>query len=169
MDIKRKSLYRITLLAILLSAALILGFVENLFNIAPGVPGIKLGLSNVVLLFTLYTLKISDAILLMVLKVLLSGFLFGNPMTISYGLAGGALSFLGMLLTKKIPEISIVGVSMIGAVLHNTGQIILNMLIVQNTVLLSYLPVLVIVGLVTGLLTGFAAKLVLAHMKFMKT
>ena len=168
MATKRKTLYRVTLLAVLLSVALILGFIESFFNIAPGVPGIKLGLSNVVLLFALYALSIPDAALLMVMKVLLSGFLFGSPMTISYGLAGGALSLAGMLLMKKVPGVSILGVSVIGAVLHNTGQILLNVIIVQNTLLLGYLPVLVIVGLATGLLTGIAAQLVLKHMKFLK-
>lgn len=157
---------RLTMNALLLSIALVLGFVESLLPVVPGVPGIKLGLSNVVLLFALYTFGPANAFILMIMKVLLSGLLFGGVSAMMYGLAGGILSMLGMSLLRKAPGVGMVGVSITGAVLHNAGQVGLAMLILQTDMLLYYLAILCLVGIGTGMLTGIAASLAMKHLRW---
>ncbi len=153
---------RVALMGLLLSLMLILGFVESRLPV-PGLPGVKLGLSNGVLLFALYMLDIPAALLLMVLKILLSGFLFGNPSSMMYAAAGGILSLAGMILLSRSDSFSPVAVSMTGGLLHNVGQVGLAMIILQTPGLLVYMAILMAVGMVTGLATGLCAKAVIQH------
>ena len=152
---------RIAVCGMLLALMLVLGFVESQLPVAAGVPGIKLGLSNGVLLFALYLLDIPSAILLMVLKILLSGFLFGNPSSMMYAAAGGVLSLAVMALLRRIGSLDAVPVSMAGGLMHNVGQVALAMIILQTPGLLVYMAVLMAVGMVTGLATGLAARAVI--------
>lgn len=138
--------------------ALVLGYVERLVPIAPGLPGVKLGLSNTVLLYALYLMGSRDAALLMVAKVLLSGLLFSGPTALLYSFAGGVLSLTGMVIAKKITSISVVGVSVCGAVLHNIGQLLAASLVVGLAPVLSYLPILLLSAIITGILTGVIAR-----------
>lgn len=156
----RQKTQRVALMGLLLSLMLILGFVESRLPV-PGLPGVKLGLSNGVLLFALYLLDIPSALLLMVLKILLSGFLFGNPSSMMYAAAGGIVSLVGMILLSRSKELSPVTVSMAGGLLHNVGQVGLAMIILQTPGLLVYMAILMTVGMVTGLATGLAAKAVI--------
>lgn len=156
----RQKTQRVALMGLLLSLMLILGFVESRLPV-PGLPGVKLGLSNGVLLFALYLLDIPSALLLMVLKILLSGFLFGNPSSMMYAAAGGIVSLAGMILLSRSKELSPVAVSMAGGLLHNVGQVGLAMIILQTPGLLVYMAILMAVGMVTGLATGLAAKAVI--------
>lgn len=156
---------RLALSSLLLSIALVLGFVESLIPIAPGIPGIKLGLSNVTLLIALYMLGNVNAFALMGLKVMLSGLLFGGVSAMMYGLAGGVLSMLGMISVRKIKGVSVIGVSVVGAVLHNVGQVGLAMLIVKLDQLLYYMAILMLVGVGTGILTGTAAMYAMRSLK----
>lgn len=151
---------RVALMGLLLALMLVLGFVESRLPV-PGLPGVKLGLSNGVLLFALYLLDIPSAILLMVLKILLSGFLFGNPSSMMYAAAGGVLSLAVMALLKRIGSLDAVPVSMAGGLMHNVGQVALAMIILQTPGLLVYMAVLMAVGMVTGLATGLAARAVI--------
>ena len=146
-------------LALLTAAALVLGYVELSFPIA-GLPGVKLGLSNTVLLYALYLMDWKCACLLMVLKVVLSGLLFGGPAAMMYSMAGGVLSVAVMILFQRLRTFSIVGVSVCGAVAHNIGQILIACFVVENRALLTYLPVLLVSAVITGVLTGVAAKYV---------
>lgn len=150
-----KSIARFGLLTAL---ALVLGYLERFIPVAPGIPGIKLGLANTVLLYAVYLSDIRQSALLMVLKVLLSGFLFSGFSGMMFSFAGGALSLAVMLLIKRISGTSIVTVSVCGGVSHNIGQILAASLIVEPRAAFSYLPVLLISGLVTGFLTGIVAK-----------
>lgn len=157
---------RLTLLAVLLSLALILGYVESLIPIMPGVPGVKLGLSNIVLLISLYVLGVKETIILMFLKVLLSTALFGNVSVMLYSLAGGILSVAAMVIGKKLLKLSIIGTSVLGGVFHNVGQVALAAIVLHSPSLLKlYMPVLMLVGILTGVLTGIVAKLILKHLK----
>ena len=156
----RQKTQRVALMGLLLSLMLILGFVESRLPV-PGLPGVKLGLSNGVLLFALYLLDIPSALLLMVLKILLSGFLFGNLSSMMYAAAGGIVSLVGMILLSRSKELSPVAVSMTGGLLHNVGQVGLAMIILQTPGLLVYMAILMVVGMVTGLATGLAAKAVI--------
>lgn len=137
-----------------IAVMLVLGYIESLFSLGP-IPGIKLGLANSVLLLSLYWLGIPISSQLMLAKVLLSGLLFGNLQTIQYSLAGGALSLLGMILMiYAVRGVSPVGAGIIGGVLHNVGQVLMAMLVLQTASLLYYMAILVLVGAVMGGITG---------------
>ena len=138
---------------------LALGYVESL--LPTGVPGIKLGLSNSVLIFAIYTLGVPTAFLLMIGKVLLSGFLFSGVNAMLYAFAGGLLSMLVMSLLYRMKSFHIVTIAMAGAVMHNVGQVALAMLMLETDKLFYYMAVLMLVGLVTGFVTGNAAKILL--------
>ena len=151
--------------AVLLAVMLVLGYIESMLPALTSVPGIKLGLSNGVLIFAVYMMDIPSAYLLMLLKVLLSGFLFGNPSTMMYAGAGGVLSLTGMVLLSRVKDLNPVTVSMVGGVLHNVGQIALAMLILRTPSLLYYMAVLMLAGLACGALTGICARQVMKHLK----
>lgn len=150
---KAKSL---SLSAMLVSIMLILGYVESLVPISVGIPGIKLGIANSVLLFSVYYLGVKRSLVLMLAKVLLSGFLFGNPNIMLYSLSGGALSLASMCaLVYVFRGFSPVAVGMLGAVMHNVGQVLMAMLQLQTLNLIYYMAVLVLVGAAMGAVTGF--------------
>ncbi|MBQ6564222.1 MAG: Gx transporter family protein [Clostridia bacterium] len=161
----RDNTLRITLSSMLLAIMLVLGYVESLLP-SPGIPGIKLGLSNSILIFAVWMLDIPTAYVLMALKVLLSGLMFGGVSTMLYAFSGGLLSLTGMVLLKRIPSIHPIVVSMAGGLLHNTGQVVMAMLILHTPrQMLGYLGVLMLVGLACGALTGVAASAVMRHLR----
>ena len=158
-DVKRTALC-----GLLTAMMLVLGFIESMIPVAAGVPGIKLGLSNGVLMFALYMLDAPTAFVLMIVKVVLSGLMFGGVSAMLYAMAGGVLSMITMILLKKL-KFHILVVSMFGAVMHNVGQVAMAMLIVQTPQLIHYMAVLMLVGLVMGAITGVAANTTLTHIK----
>ena len=149
-------------MAMLVALAMIFSYVESLIPINFGVPGMKLGVANLVTVTGLYFLEI---LAVSVLRVLLTGFLFGNGMSIIYSLAGAVVSLLAMVLVKKMDGISIVGVSITGGVFHNIGQILVAMAVVENLKLIYYLPVLLVAGTVTGFVIGIVAGQILPVVK----
>ncbi len=149
---------------LLTGVMLVLGYVESLLP-AAGIPGIKLGLSNTVLLYALYFMGARGALLLGAAKVLLSGLLFGSPAALLYSAAGAALSLAAMALLSRAKEVSVIGVSVSGAVAHNVGQCLVAALFVQPKAVLAYLPVLLIAAVIAGLVTGVAAKYLLRYIK----
>ncbi|HHU02518.1 MAG: Gx transporter family protein [Christensenellales bacterium] len=154
---------RLAIGAMFLSIMLVIGYIE--YQIPTGVPGIKLGLSNSVLLLSLYWLGIPFSLGLMLSKVLLSGFLFGNPNAMIYSLAGGTLSMLGMIVAiYLLKEVSCIGAGVIGAVLHNVGQVTVAMWQLQTTKLIYYMAILMLVGVVTGLVTGNVCKQLIRYL-----
>ena len=161
----RERTRRVALSGLLIAMMLVLGFIESQIPINAGVPGIKLGLSNGILIFAIYMLDIPTAWLLMVLKVTLSGLLFGGFNTILYALAGGVLSMIAMTLLSRFKSLHPVTVSMAGGVMHNVGQVALAMVIFHTQQLLYYMAVLMLVGLLCGALTGVTAAAVMKHMK----
>lgn len=161
---QRMTTQRVTLMGMLTAVALILGYLEHLIPIST-IPGIKLGLSNTVLLYAIYLLGPGYAVILMVLKVVLSGLLFGGVSAMLYSLSGGIFSLAGMLLIKKVPGFSVIGVSVVGAVLHNIGQLAVACLIVESRAILFYLPILLVAAVVTGVLTGIVAKYTIKGIK----
>ena len=149
-----------------ISLALILSYVESLIPISFGVPGIKLGLANLVVVIALYKAgKVSYALIVSVIRIILSGFMFGNMFAIIYSLAGGILSFAVMVLLKKKGSFSIMGVSIAGGVFHNVGQLIVAMIVVESYKIGFYFPVLLISGLITGAVIGIVAGEVLKRIK----
>ncbi|MCR5778826.1 MAG: Gx transporter family protein [Lachnospiraceae bacterium] len=145
---------KVALCAVFTALAMILSYVESMIpNFFPA-PGMKLGLTNLLVVFALYCWSAKEAIVINIMRIFLVGFLFGNPYSIAYSLSGCILSFLVMLLLKKTGKFSVVGISMAGGVFHNVGQIIIAYLIVSNFAIVSYLPLLIIGGLITGFLIG---------------
>ena len=163
----RFNVQRTALCGLLTAMMLVLGFIESLIPVAAGVPGIKLGLSNGVLMFALYMLDMPTAFVLMVVKVVLSGLMFGGVSAMLYAMAGGVLSMLTMMLLKKL-NFHILVVSMFGAVMHNVGQVLMAILIVHTPQLIYYMAILMLVGLGTGAVTGIAASTTIKHIKKLK-
>lgn len=145
--------------------ALILSYVEMLIPINFGIPGAKLGLANLVIVIVLYKTDRKEALLLTVVRIVLSGFIFGNLFSILYSLAGGILSLAVMALLKKRNVFSTAGVSIAGGVSHNIGQLIVAMLVVETYQVGYYLPVLLAAGVATGLLIGIVSQGVLKRIR----
>ena len=144
-------------LGLLTAVALVLGYFEHLLPVT-GIPGVKLGLANTVLLYALYLLDIPSAILLMILKVGLSGLFFGGVAAMLYSLAGGVVSLLVMILARRMKGLSVVGVSVLGAAAHNIAQLSVACFVVETRAILAYLPVLLLAAAMTGVLTGLVAR-----------
>ena len=152
-------------MAMLVALAMIFSYVESLIPINFGIPGMKLGVANLVTVTGMYFLEFPEVFLVVVMRILLTGFLFGNGMSIIYSLAGAVVSLLAMVLVKKMDGISIVGVSITGGVFHNIGQILVAMAVVENLKLIYYLPALLIAGTVTGFVMGMISKKLLPIVK----
>ena len=157
---------RIALSGLLTSLMLVFGLIERQFPLPIAVPGVKLGLANSVLLYSLYMLGIRQSVVLMLLKALLSWLIYMNLSAMIYSLAGGVLSLIAMILVMRIKGVSVIGVSALGAVFFNVGQILVAVLMLNTPQLLvTYLPILMISGVVTGVLTGIVAQMVMKHLK----
>ncbi len=154
----------LALSAIMVAVMLTLGYIESLLPVST-VPGIKLGLSNSVLIIALYWLKPSSCFILMVLKVTLMGLILGNPMMILYSLAGGTLSLAAMTMLKRIGKISPIGVGIAGGAMHNVGQVAVAALVLKTPSLLYYLAILLPAGAGMGFLTGTVAALLRKRLK----
>ena len=152
-------------MAMLVALAMIFSYVESLIPVNFGVPGMKLGIANLVTVTGLYFLEVPEVLAVSVLRVLLIGFLFGNGMSILYSLAGAVVSLCAMALAKKMDGFSIVGVSITGGIFHNVGQILVAVAVVENLKLVYYLPVLLIAGTVTGCLIGIIGGRILPVVK----
>ena len=137
--------------------ALIFSYVETLIPIQLGIPGVKLGLANLIIVIALYKMSLKETYLLSVTRVVLSGFIFGNLFSIIYSLAGGLLSLTVMALLKKRGGYSVMGISVAGGVFHNIGQLVIAMIVVETYSVIYYVPVLLVAGVVTGLLIGIAS------------
>lgn len=157
MNDRKTDVNTVTRLGILTAVALVLGYIEHLIPIT-AIPGIKLGLANTVLLYALYLLDTKSATLLMLLKVGLSGILFGGFAAMIYSLAGGVVSLVTMIMVKKMKGVSVIGVSICGAAAHNIGQLVVACFVVETRAVLAYLPVLLVAAAITGMLTGIVAK-----------
>lgn len=151
---------RLALSALFVTLMLILGYVESMIPVGT-VPGIKLGLSNSVLLLAIYWLGTPNAFALMFAKVILSGFLFSGVNAMLYALAGGMLSMIVMSALYKAGGFSPVTIGIAGAVSHNVGQVGLAMLILKTDRLVYYMAILMLVGIATGFATGTVAKLLM--------
>lgn len=137
---------------------LIFSYVETLIPIQLGIPGVKLGLANLVIVIALYKMSPQEALLLSVTRIVLSGFIFANLFSIIYSLAGGVLSLGVMCLLRKREGFSVVGVSIAGGVSHNIGQLLIAMAVVESFSVSYYAPVLLVAGVITGMLIGVAAR-----------
>lgn len=162
MDKKTKRLIPVAYCGLGVALAFIMSYVELLIPpLYPAIPGIKMGLANIIIIFLLYRSGPTGAATVSLLRILLINLFFGNAMMLFYSLAGGLLSLLGMMLLKKIRIFSTVGVSIAGGVLHNVGQILMAMLLLETAQLGYYLAVLVVTGTLSGTLIGLCGALLI--------
>lgn len=154
---------KIALYGMFTALAIILSAVERLIPMPIPAPGVKLGLANVVVIIFLYAFGEKPALFVSVLRVAIIGFLFGSGWSVLYSLAGGLLSFAAMAAGKRAGVFSVTGVSVLGGVFHNAGQIAVAALATQSVKLFYYLPVLILAGEVTGVLIGFIAAYTIRH------
>ena len=151
----KRSAKKIALLGLCTAIAMVFAWIESLLPpLVAAVPGIKLGLPNIVIVFALYRFGWKEAASVSFVRIVAVSLLFGNPVTIAYSLAGGFLSLLGMTLLKKTNLLSTTGVSVAGGVLHNAGQILMAMLIMSTAGLGYYFIILAVTGTVSGIFVG---------------
>ena len=152
---------KVAVFGVFTSLALILSYVELLIPINFGIPGMKLGLANLLVVILLYKGCPRDALLLSVIRILLSGLIFGNMFSIFYSLGGGLLSLAVMVFLKKTGQFTVAGISIGGGASHNVGQLLGAMFVVQTYQVGYYLPVLLIAGVITGAVIGILSAEVL--------
>ena len=143
-------------LGFFLAVALILSYVESLIPITFGIPGIKLGLPNLIVVLLLFGQRYGakEALLVNGMRIVLSGFMFSNLYAILYALAGAAFSFIAMLIGKRLRCFSVIGVSVLGGVFHNIGQAVVAMIVVETFAVSYYIPFLIVAGMITGAFLG---------------
>lgn len=152
-------------LALSVTLGLILSYVEALIPVFVGVPGIKPGLSNILVVFLLYRYGLKEAVSVNLLRILIAGILFGNPFSIVYSLSGAVFAIIGIALLKRTGMFSVYGVSMAGGMLHNAGQILVAAFIVENYNIVLYLPVLIVSGCITGFIVGFIGGVIIKRVR----
>lgn len=156
---------RIAFLGLFVALAFVLSYIEFMLPLNIGIPGAKIGIANLAVMVTLYTVGEKNAIALSIIRVVLVGLTFGNISMMMYSLAGAALSLFTMLLARRIGKFSMTGVSVLGGVFHNVGQIIVAMLVLETKSLFYYLPFLIIVGTITGVIIGIVSSLITTRVK----
>lgn len=161
----RKTAY----LGLMCAAALILGYVESLIPFFAGIPGMKLGLPNAAIVTILYLYSWREAALVNLVRILASGFLFGNLFSIAFSAAGAAVSLLCMALVKRTGAFSCTGVSIVGGVAHNAGQVMVAALVVENVRIGYYFLPLAGAGIATGAVIGVISTLLIPRLKRMST
>ncbi len=148
---------RIAYRGVFIALGLVLSYLESFVPVSALAPGIKIGLANIVTVFSLYKLGTKDAIYISLGRIILSAVLFGGLVSGIYSLAGAALSMTVMIILKKIHFFSVMGVSIAGGVMHNLGQILLATLILNNKGLFYYMGILLITGSLAGTVIGILA------------
>ncbi len=162
---KKKSAHMAALYGMLIALAFVLSFVESLIPISLGIPGVKLGLANLVTVVGLYTVGTSGTIVVSLLRIVLTGFTFGNLFAMLYSLAGWGLSIIIMVLCKKKNWFGTSGISILGGIGHNIGQITVAAFVVKQAGVFFYLPMLLIAGTAAGLVIGILGSMIISRIK----
>lgn len=156
-------------LGVLTGVALVLSYLEAIIPpIYSAVPGIKVGIPNIVVILVLYRFGLKEAAAVSFMRVFIVGLLFGNAMTLAYSIAGAVLSLLAMALFKRLDKFSVVGVSIIGGVAHNLGQIIVAILLLSSTLIGYYMIVLTVSGTLAGVAVGLMGSLLIKRTEKIK-
>lgn len=159
------SVKKIAIIAIFVTLALVLSYVDSLIPLAIMVPGIKIGLANIVIILSLYMIGEKETILISTIRVILSSLLFGTMLTFAYSMTGAILSLIIMIILKKRTTLATMTISIIGAVSHNIGQIIMAVIIMSTKEIIYYLPILMITGVISGTIIGVLASLLIQFTK----
>lgn len=163
-----KQIKYITTMAVMITLAMVFSYVDSIIVLPFGIPGIKLGIANIAIIYALYKLGIKEAIIISSLRLILSSILFGTVLTFAYSLAGAVLSLILMIILKKFAKLAIITVSIVGAVMHNTAQIIMAIILMDTSEIIYYLPVLIITGIISGVGVGILASVTLNYTKNIK-
>ena len=156
-------------LGVVTSVALVLSYLEAILPpLYAAVPGVKVGLPNLVIIFILYKYSFKEAFSISLVRVLIVALLFGNVMTLAYSTAGAILSIIVMVLLKKTDKFSTVGVSIAGGVAHNAGQVLVAIFLLDSTQIGYYMIILAITGTIAGVFIGLAGGLLLKRMEKIK-
>jgi heptaprenyl diphosphate synthase len=155
----------VALCGVFIALAMILSYVESLIPVSAAVPGIKLGLANLVTIVSLKKLGIKPTIVISAGRIILSGFLFSNLTVIMYSLAGAALSIIVMVFVSYIRVFTVTGVSICGAIAHNLGQLIVAAIVLENVRIMYYIAVLGLSGAVFGALIGVLAGYIICNIR----
>ena len=166
--ILKYSTKKITTLALTVSLALILSFIESRIPAFVAIPGIKVGLANIAVIFTLYKLGVKEAVIVSVIRVLLVSILFGSPVSLIYSISGAVLSLFTMIILKKLTPLTEIAVSVWGGVMHNVGQICAASFMLETNVVIYYLPFLMLSGTVAGIAIGVVSGLLIKKVKIEK-
>ena len=161
----RNKTEKLTKLALTVSFALILSFIESKIPAFVAIPGVKVGLANIAVIFTLYKFGVKEAITVSLIRVLIISTLFGNPISMIYSVSGALLSFVVMIILKKLTPLSEVAVSVSGGIMHNIGQIGAASIMLETNVVIYYLPFLLLSGTVAGIVVGIIAALLIKRIK----
>ena len=162
----RNNTRKLTYLALTVSFALILSFIESRIPAFVAIPGVKVGLANIAIIFTLYKFGLKEAVAVSLVRIVLVSLLFGNPISMIYSICGAILSLAVMLILKKLTPLHEIAVSVSGGVMHNIGQIIAASIILGTNVVAYYLPFLMVSGTIAGIVVGVASGLLISKAKF---
>lgn len=161
----RNNTRKLTQLALTVSFAMMLSFIESRIPAFVAIPGVKIGLANIAVIFTLYKFGFKEAISVSLVRVLLVSILFGSPISLIYSVSGAILSFASMLLLKALTPLREVAVSVAGGVMHNVGQIAAASIMLDTNVVVYYLPFLILSGTIAGIAVGITAALLIKRVK----
>ena len=162
----RENLEKMMLVILIGALAIVLGIIESMIPIKLPIPGMKLGLANIMIVIGLYYLDVKDMFFVIMLKTFLTTLLLGTFSMFAYGFVGALLSYICMVSAFKVlkEKISLIGISMIGGVMHNIGQIIVAMILIKTKAIAYYMMFLLPIGLLTGVVIGLVAKLVMSRL-----
>ena len=162
---KRRGTRELALCGMLAAMALVFSYIESLLPIPYPFPGMRLGFANIAIISALYLYGARDAFIINIIRIILSGLLFGNFNTFVLGFAGGMVSTAVMSLLKKSNKINIVAVSAVGGVCHNITQVIVAMILLSTPTLVFMTPIFIVLGVITGVVCGAVARLFVKHVK----
>lgn len=157
---------KLTTLALTISFALILSYIESRIPTLVAIPGIKVGLANIAVIFTLYKFGAREAVTVSIIRVLLVSMLFGSPVSMIYSAVGAILSLSSMILLKRFTPLREVAISVCGGVMHNVGQIAAASFLLSTNVFIYYLPFLLLSGTIAGIAVGVASAILIKRISF---
>lgn len=151
----------VAVIGVLAAFGAILSYIEAILSFSTGIPGVKIGLANIAVVVALYMYGSKNAFMINIVRIIVVGLLFGNAFSMVFSAVGAIFSFVVMVLFKKTNRFSILGVSTVGGVAHNIGQIMIAALVVDSYSVIYYMPALFIAGIITGVIIGFVSKMLI--------
>jgi len=156
---------KITSMGVMVSVGILLSYIESLFILPVKIPGVRIGLSNIVSVLALYLFGPMEAFMVVVARVLLAGLLFGNGMSLVFSISGAILSVFAMSILYRLNKLSCIGISVVSGVVHNIAQLIVAVLVIDNGYMIYYMPVLIIAGVFAGLIVGIISGVLIDRLK----